>query len=209
MIPRSVFIRSGAGVVAVALLSLAAAVLLPPEPAHATTFQLIATVERAQAQSTCPGASAATGSGLMTYDDVSNLLTWSITFSGLSGPASAAHFHGPAAKGVDAGIQVYISPLTSPGAGSATITQAQEADLLAGLYYINYHTAMCPGGEIRGQVRQAKVGGIASAPELDRPPLEAEDTAGGNAGFVAAGAVAAAAVAAGGVALFAWRRRVR
>jgi hypothetical protein len=36
--------------------------------------------------------------------------------------------------------------------GSATLTDAQAADLLAGRYYINIHTAATPAGEIRGQV---------------------------------------------------------
>jgi len=208
MMQHGLSLRSGA--LAIALLSLLAAVFLPPGRAEAATFQLIATVERAQAQSTCPGSSGATGAGFMTYNDVTNFLTWDITFSGMSGAANAAHFHGPAAKGVDAGIQVTIPVLTSPSAGSATITQAQEADLLAGLYYINYHTAMCPGGEIRGQVRQAKVGGVAGAPELDGAPLAAQDADGGGVGaMVALGAGAAAFIALAGGATFAWRRRVR
>ncbi|OIQ70334.1 CHRD domain protein [mine drainage metagenome] len=41
---------------------------------------------------------------------------------------------------------------TSPAEGSATLTDAQAADLMAGKYYINVHTAANPTGEIRGQV---------------------------------------------------------
>ena len=71
----------------------------------------------------------------------------------MSGPATAAHFHGPAEVGKNAGVAVAIpNATTSPNEGSATLTDAQAADLLAGKYYVNVHTAANPGGEIRGQV---------------------------------------------------------
>ncbi len=53
----------------------------------------------------------------------------------------------------NAGVAVAIPNATaSPVEGSATLTDAQAADLVAGKYYINIHTAANPGGEIRGQV---------------------------------------------------------
>lgn len=197
------------GGVMLALVVLGFVGTLRPMPAHATTFQLIATVERAQAQNTCAGTSAATGSAFMTYNDATNLLTWSITFSGTSTTPNLAHFHGPAAKGVEGGVQVTIGS-SSPSAGSATITQMQEADLLANLWYINFHTAMCPSGEIRGQVRQAGVGGLAGAPDLDTAPLGIDDSSGTSTGLIAAIAagIAVLGVLTGGATL-AWRRRVR
>jgi hypothetical protein len=80
-------------------------------------------------------------------------LTWKLTYSGLSGPATAAHFHGPAEAGKNAGVKVPIPNATSsPAEGSATLTDEQAADLTAGKYYVNVHTAANPGGEIRGQV---------------------------------------------------------
>jgi hypothetical protein len=65
-----------------------------------------------------------------------------------------AHFHGPAAPGANAGVALPIGAagMASPAAGSATLNDAQVADLLAGRWYINIHTATHPGGEIRGQV---------------------------------------------------------
>ena len=70
-----------------------------------------------------------------------------------AGPATAAHFHGPAEAGKNAGVAVAIpNAASSPAEGSATLTDAQAADLMAGKYYINVHTAANPGGEIRGQV---------------------------------------------------------
>ena len=82
-----------------------------------------------------------------------NVLTWKITYSGLSGPATGAHFHGPATAGQNAGVVVPISaPLASPISGSATLTTAQAADLNAGRWYVNLHTAANPNGEVRGQM---------------------------------------------------------
>ena len=74
----------------------------------------------------------------------------------LSGDATAAHFHGPADAGANAGVAVPIKGTASPMAGSAAITDAQAAELLAGKWYINVHTAANKNGEIRGQVLKAK-----------------------------------------------------
>ena len=83
-------------------------------------------------------------------------LRWKLSFAGLTGPATAAHFHGPAAPGANAGVVLPISvpaaSLPSPAEGSASLTEAQVADVLAGRWYINVHTAAHPGGEIRGQL---------------------------------------------------------
>ena len=97
--------------------------------------------------------SAGTGSADLDYDAASKKLSWKVTYSGLSGPATAAHFHGPAESGKNAGVAVAIPNAgSSPVEGSATLTDAQAADLDAGKYYVNIHTAANPGGEIRGQV---------------------------------------------------------
>lgn len=83
----------------------------------------------------------------------SNVLTWKITYSGMSGPVTGAHFHGPAMAGQNASVIVPISaPLVSPVTGSATLTPGQAADLTAGKWYVNLHTVANPNGEARGQV---------------------------------------------------------
>jgi hypothetical protein len=100
-----------------------------------------------------PNTSAGTGTADVDYDAASKKLTWKLTYSGLSGPATGAHFHGPAEAGKNAGVKVAIPNATSsPAEGSAILTDEQAADLTAGKYYINVHTAANPGGEIRGQV---------------------------------------------------------
>jgi hypothetical protein len=114
----------------------------------------IADAETVQLKADLKGATAtATGNATVTYDTANKQVTWRITYSGLSGPPTAAHFHGPAQPGANAGVAVPIPNVaTSPAQGSATLTDAQAADLLAGRYYINVHTAANPAGEIRGQV---------------------------------------------------------
>lgn len=103
------------------------------------------------AQETPPNASPATGTVSATLNTATNLFTWNVSFSGLTSAQTAAHFHGPAPAGVAAGIQINIG-VGSPNTGSATVSAAQEADILAGLYYVNIHTSMFTGGEIRGQL---------------------------------------------------------
>src|SRR6202158_4532337 len=94
-----------------------------------------------------------TGTADINSEPATKKLTWKLTYSGLSGPATAAHFHGPAEPGKNAGVKVPIPNAASGRAeGSAPLTDDQAADLTAGKYYINVHTAANPGGEIRGQV---------------------------------------------------------
>ena len=99
-----------------------------------------------------PNASPGTGSLEATFDKASGVLRWKVSYSGLSGPATMAHFHGPALAGANAGVVVPLPSAASPAEGQATLTPAQVADLLAGKWYLNVHTAQNPGGEIRGQV---------------------------------------------------------
>ena len=88
-----------------------------------------------------------------TYDTASKKLSYKGSYSDLSGPATAAHFHGPAAAGKNAGVVIPIGAATkSPFEGTATLTDAQAQQLLAGQWYVNVHTAANKGGEIRGQV---------------------------------------------------------
>ncbi|MEO6396354.1 MAG: CHRD domain-containing protein [Devosia sp.] len=120
-------------------------------PAFAEQVKYMAALS--SAEEVPPTNSAATGTVDATFDTETKVLTWTITYDGLTGDATAAHFHGPAAPGANAGPQVPIEgPLTSPISGTATLTDAQAADLAAGMWYFNVHTAQHPDGEIRGQV---------------------------------------------------------
>ena len=99
------------------------------------------------------------GSGMLTatYDTASKKLTYTVTYKDLSGPATAAHFHGPADAKANAGVVVPVKEITpSQLKGEATLTDAQAADLEGGKWYFNIHTAANKGGEIRGQVMKKK-----------------------------------------------------
>ena len=63
-----------------------------------------------------------------------------------------AHIHGPGEQGANAGIVLRFKFVESPIKLSATLTDAQAADLLAGKLYVNIHTELNPGGEIRGNL---------------------------------------------------------
>ena len=104
-------------------------------------------------------SNASTGSGdvLATLDTSKKTLTYTMTYMGLTGPAGAAHFHGPAAPGANAGVAVPIGTNpASPTTGTVTLTDAQMKDLQAGKWYANVHTKANPGGEIRGQLMRSQ-----------------------------------------------------
>ncbi len=104
-----------------------------------------------------PGVtSSGKGTATTTLDTSTKTLTWTVDYSGLSGPATAAHIHGPADPGANAGIVIpFTGNLASPIKGSATLTDAQMAQLEAGKWYVNIHTEANKPGEIRGQLVRA------------------------------------------------------
>jgi hypothetical protein len=104
------------------------------------------------AQEVPPVASEGTGTLDATFDKDTRRLSYTVTYSGLSGPATAAHFHGPAGPGQNAGVIVPFANPASPISGETTLTEAQASDLLAGRWYVNVHTRAHPAGEIRAQV---------------------------------------------------------
>ena len=104
-----------------------------------------------------PVVTSGSGTVVGTYNDVTKQLSVTINFSSLTGTTSAGHYHGPALPGANAGVKIAFSNLplgVTSGSFSPvhTLTTPQEAELLAGLWYINIHTSFRPGGEIRGQL---------------------------------------------------------
>jgi CHRD domain len=134
-----------------------AALLASTAPSHAATVTFKADLKGSS--EVPPNQTTGTGSATATFDPATKELTYSGSFSGLTGPAVAAHFHGPAEAGKNAGVQIWISekgkPLESPFKGSAKLTDAQAADLMAGQWYVNVHTKANPGGELRGQLEKS------------------------------------------------------
>ena len=119
--------------------------------AHAEMLSF--TAELAGASGVPPTDSAATGMVEVALDTEAKTVTWTVTSKDLSGEPTASHIHGPASPTEAAGPQI---DTLATSAGSAPITDAQIADLTAGKYYYNIHTAKYPDGEIRGQLMAAK-----------------------------------------------------
>ena len=100
-----------------------------------------------------PNTSAGQGTLEASFNKETNVLSYTLTYSGMSGPVKAGHFHGPAAAGSNAGVALpLVDGMDSPIKGTALLTPTQSSDLLAGKWYVNLHTAAHAGGEIRGQV---------------------------------------------------------
>jgi hypothetical protein len=135
-------------VVSMAAIALGLVVAMPAARAEMASFK----ANLDAASEVPPNDSKATGTIAVTYDSATKKLSWQGTYTGLSGPETMAHFHGPAAPGVNAGVAVPVEAKTSPFSGAATLTDAQAADLMAGKLYFNVHTEKNKGGEIRGQI---------------------------------------------------------
>lgn len=106
-----------------------------------------------------PNTTEGTGAANVTLDPSTRQITWTVTFSGLTGPATVAHIHGPAPAGKNAGVLIWLAPKgtapVSPLKGTATLTEEQLANLTSGQCYVNVHTKAHPGGEIRGQLEKS------------------------------------------------------
>jgi hypothetical protein len=111
-----------------------------------------------------PNASPATGIITGTYNSTTNVLSFNVMFSGLTGSTTVAHFHGPATPGVNAGAQIAFAGFpvgvnSGTYSNSFVLTPLQESQLLSGLWYVNIHTDVVPGGEIRGQLAEGTLTG--------------------------------------------------
>jgi hypothetical protein len=136
------------------IIAAAIGALLCATPAGAEVIHYAASLNGAA--ETPPNTSTGAGTAKINLDTTAKTVSWTLTYSGLSGPAVAAHFHGPAPAGKAAGVEVpVIGPFASPIAGTASLSDTQAAELRAGQWYLNVHTAAHPAGEIRGQVLPA------------------------------------------------------
>jgi hypothetical protein len=119
-------------------------------PTYAATLQFKADLKGSS--EVPPTQTTGTGTVTIAFDPTTKQLTWNGTYSGLTGPATGAYFQGPAEPGKNASIAVTITPATSPFKGSATLTDAQAVQLVAGRWYVNIYTDAYKGGELRGQI---------------------------------------------------------
>jgi hypothetical protein len=142
-----------------AAIGLAACSLLQPSSPKTASAQGVVFGATLSGRDEVPPANSrtATGTARLEYDRARQLVIWDVSFSNLTSAATAAHIHGPADPDGNAGVVLTLPPrnmfpIVSPLQGSATVTEAQAADLMAGKWYINIHTAGNPNGEIRGQL---------------------------------------------------------
>lgn len=117
-----------------------------------TQAALLFTANLNSLQEVPTNASPATGFGTVLLSDDQTNITVSLFFSGLLGPQTAAHIHGPAIPGVNAAV-VFPLPLGQVTSATFTLTPAQVLTLTNELFYFNVHSTVLPGGEIRGQIR--------------------------------------------------------
>jgi hypothetical protein len=101
-----------------------------------------------------PVNSLGSGTADLTFDPATKQLFWKINYSELTSDATAAHIHGPARPGDNAGVLVNLAPggMKNPLEGSAPLADEQVDYLMLGRTYINIHTTQNKGGEIRGQI---------------------------------------------------------
>ncbi len=137
-----------------------------------------------------PLTNSASGSGTLSLDG--NVLSFEIAYGGLSGPATAAHIHGPAGTDTSVGVLISLAPYNGEGfgtngtfSGSVVLTPEQQAMVLAGRTYVNVHTSSNPGGEMRGQI--APVLMQATFHEEEEGSEEDAESAGGTGLFALAG----------------------
>ncbi|HSW17135.1 MAG TPA: CHRD domain-containing protein [Ramlibacter sp.] len=153
MISRQTLVRSALVAVAAASLSACGSMDGMTSKSSVSVMQLGSSMSGAA--EVPPNDKRGAGTAEVQFNRDTNVMTYSITYSGLSGPVTGAHIHGPAVAGANAGIVVpFTSVAQSPIKGQATLTPTQAGDLMAGMYYVNLHTAAHPGGEIRGQLQK-------------------------------------------------------
>jgi len=99
-----------------------------------------------------PLSVAGSGQVTATFDPATKKLSWKGSLANLTAAPTMAHFHGPAEPTRNAGVQVTIPNPGASFSGEATLTDQQMRDLLAGMWYVNIHTAAHPAGEVRGQL---------------------------------------------------------
>ncbi len=103
----------------------------------------------------------ASGHVKATLDTVTHKLKYTIEYKDFTGPITIAHFHGPAAAGVDAGVMKAIpGPYQSGMSNAVTIDAATQSAMLDGLTYVNLHTKQYPKGEARAQMKVSESPGM-------------------------------------------------
>ena len=135
---------------AVAFVAADSFAVAPATRAEVLYFEAVLEPENEVPPANSPGGGLAN----FTYDTVTKMFTWTVTYAMLTGPVTGAHIHGPADEGKNAGVIIPFPEMATPITGSMTLTDTQAAEMMAGKWYVNIHTAANPNGEIRGVIEK-------------------------------------------------------
>ena len=138
--------------IVIASLVMLGATVVPANAGATKTF--IAVIN--SGQEVPSNSSSSFGNAHLVFDKTTDMLCFSISYNTLTSPEIAAHFHGPASAGSNAGIQFGLPPGSPKNSCVGPLSNQQRKDLEKGLFYINVHSSGVPTGEIRGQVLQIK-----------------------------------------------------
>jgi hypothetical protein len=105
----------------------------------------------------------------VTKTDSGASLSWTLTFTNMSGPATAAHIH-TGARGTPGPVVVPLcAPCTSGASGTANINETVLGAIQGDRAYVNVHTRQNPAGEIRDQVSPVATTSAALSAAKERP----------------------------------------
>ena len=113
------------------------------------------TVELTGEQQAPPLRTSGIGTAIVQLDTSTGAVSVAGRYRNLIGNAIAAHIHGNARRGANAGVRIGLTVSGGTGgtfSGSGMLNAAQVRDLLDGLMYVNVHSIAHPGGEIRAQI---------------------------------------------------------
>jgi hypothetical protein len=133
---------------------------VPLGVANASVYRRYVSADQTQEVPAPPNPTAGAGAtGVVDFNTDTDQVSINVTFFNMNGAATLSHFHGFAAPGVSAGVRVNLTPFivnTTPGNGTVIGTiaypAADEANILAGLYYLNIHNTANPAGQVRDQM---------------------------------------------------------
>ena len=109
-----------------------------------------ARIELSGANEVPPADSDATGTAIIVIVPAIDMVCWNLDWENIDGTVTAAHIHGPAPVGVNAGVLV---PLSISADGCTTDSDADAIAAAPWNYYVNIHSTTYPGGAIRGQLQ--------------------------------------------------------
>lgn len=142
----------GTAVAVLGLLTLAGAAVARPQATAINVATVLTVAQEVPTPSGDVAAARGTFSATVTRSGSGATMTWQLSFSGLTGPAGAAHVH-IAPAGQAGGVAVPLcGPCQSPVSGTANVSETVVDALESGGAYVNVHTAANAAGEIRGQI---------------------------------------------------------